>query len=242
MIDRHFVYKTVDGKYSDEPILKSIYRLRYQVYVNEWGFEKPEDHHPDGLEMDEYDGHSRHIYACSRNSDEVIGTARIIFGSEQLFPIECHFDVSSFPVDARRSQAAEISRLAISKDFRRRAIDRTIFGEDDSAPAKLVKDPLEVQLIERERRKCEHELILGIYLLIYRESVKLGLTHWYAVMARGLYVILGRWGIPFVQIGPNQEYHGLRAPYALSIRDLEENLVKKNPDLLKLGRQELADL
>ena len=145
MIDAHFIYKTVDGSNSDDPILKSIYRLRYQVYVNEWGFEKPEDHHPDGLEMDEYDGHSRHIYACSRNSDEVIGTARIILGSEQPFPIERHFDVSAFPVGDRRSQAAEISRLAISKNFRRRAIDRTIFGEDDNALEELVKNPVETE-------------------------------------------------------------------------------------------------
>ena len=60
-------------------------------------------------------------------------------------------------------------------------------------------------------------------------------------MARGLYVILGRWGIPFKQIGPEQEYHGLRAPYALSIRDLEMHLEKKNPDLIALARQKVED-
>jgi len=54
-------------------------------------------------------------------------------------------------------------------------------------------------VMQEERRKCEHELIRGLYLLIYRESLSLGLTHWYAVMARGLYVILRRLGIDFVR-------------------------------------------
>jgi len=240
MRDTHFIYNMVDGGNTHDPILKSIYRLRYQVYVNEWGFENPKDHHPDGLEMDEYDVNSRHIYACSLNSNEVIGTARIIAGSGQPFPIERHFDISSFSVGAKRNQVAEISRLAISKNFRRRAIDRTIFGEDGSAGSELMMNSvLRKRSFEPERRKYEHELILGIYLMIYRESLKLGLTHWYAVMARGLYVILVRWGISFEQIGPEQEYHGLRAPYVLGIRNLEEHLVRKNPELLKLARQEM---
>jgi N-acyl amino acid synthase of PEP-CTERM/exosortase system len=237
MTGNHFKYQAVDGGDNLDTTLKSIFQLRYQVYVNEWGFEKPEDHHPDGLEMDEYDAHSRHIYACSHNSDQVIGTARIILGSTSPFPIERHFDISSFPVANRRGQVAEISRLAISKNFRRRAIDKTIFGDGEITLEDASVIPFEPQKVERERRKCEHELILGIYLLIYSESIKLGLTHWYAVMARGLHVILGRWGIPFEQIGPEKEYHGIRAPYAVSIADLERNLEKKNPQLIALARK-----
>ncbi len=32
-------------------MMEAIHRLRYQVYVEEYGYEKPEDH-PDGLEKD----------------------------------------------------------------------------------------------------------------------------------------------------------------------------------------------
>ena len=46
MLDAHFVFKAVDGQQEMNPVLRSIYSLRYQVYINEWGFEKPEDHHP----------------------------------------------------------------------------------------------------------------------------------------------------------------------------------------------------
>ena len=235
MTDDHFIYHSVDGRRGDHPVITTIQRLRYQVYVNEWGFEKPEDH-PGGLERDEYDQSSLHFYACSRNSDEVIGSARIILGSDLPFPIERHFDVSSFPSAGRRGQMAEISRLAISKDYRRRAIDRVIFSRGDNPLDEREVDLAVTQPVVQERRKCEHELIRGLYLLIYRESLELGLTHWYAVMARGLYVILSRWGIDFRQIGPEKYYHGMRAPYVVDIRAMEQSLAKKNPELAKMAR------
>lgn len=236
MTDNHFVYKAVEGRQSDDPVLTAIHRLRYQVYVNEWGFEKPEDH-PEGLERDEYDRHCLHFYARSHTSDDVVGSARIILGSELPFPIERHFDISRFPIDGRRETAAEISRLAISKDYRRRAIDRVIFSNvaghlDEVGETLGAGQPA----VHEERRKCEHELIRGLYLLIYRESLRLGLTHWYAVMARGLYVILRRWGIDFRQIGPEQDYHGVRAPYVVDIRAMEKSLAENNPELASLAK------
>ena len=235
MTDEHFTYRAVDGRSGDDPVITTIHRLRYQVYVNEWGFEKPQDH-PGGLEKDEYDRHSLHFYACPKQSDEIIGSARIILGSELPFPIERHFDVSGFPAAGRRGQMAEISRLAISKDYRRRAIDRVIFSSgsnpvDDAEVDRAVAVP-----VLEERRKCEHELIRGLYLLIYRDSLRLGLTHWYAVMARGLHIILRRWGIEFRQIGPEQYYHGLRAPYVVDIATLEAAVARSNPELAQLAR------
>jgi N-acyl amino acid synthase of PEP-CTERM/exosortase system len=236
----NFVFQVVQSQPDYAQILESVYRLRYQVYVEEWGFENPDDH-PEGLEKDAFDQHSIHLYACSGFEDNIIGTARIILGSDRPFPIEQHFDISDFVINAPRSRIAEISRLAISKEFRRRAIDRFIFNKDSSysEEQELYQSTI-IPSIEGERRKCEHELIRGIYLLLYRESLQVGITHWYAVMARGLKIILGRWGIPFHQIGPEKEYHGLRAPYAVSIRDLEKNLEKKNPELLELARQGIA--
>ncbi len=231
----NFTFKIVKDQQVEAHILEAIYQLRYQVYVNEWGFENPKEH-PEGLEKDAYDQQSLHFYAYPDTVDNIIGTARLILVSDSTLPIEQHFDIHERPIDVPRNKIAEISRLAISKDFRRRAIDRVIFSRDDSHIDELEQHQANMKVIERERRKCEHELIRGLYLSIYRESLKLGLTHWYAVMARGLYVILGRWGIQFKQVGPAREYHGSRAPYLLKISDLESYLEKKNPELLELAR------
>jgi putative hemolysin len=57
----------------------AVYRLRYKVYVEEFGFEKAEDH-LEGYEIDEYDSDSIHFAALNENQ-EVIGTLRMILNS-----------------------------------------------------------------------------------------------------------------------------------------------------------------
>lgn len=232
-----FVFSVVDSADPQEAlILEEIYRLRYQVYVNEWGFERPEDH-PTGLERDEFDAHSKHFYVYGSGRQQVVGTARIILDAGKPFPIEKHFAIDTACATISREKIAEISRLAISKDYRRRAIDRVIFSKDSSLVGESDEPRSDRRILDSERRKCEHELICGLYLLIYRESLRLGLTHWYAVMAKGLYVILCRWGVVFRQIGEERDYHGVRAPYLLSIADLTRNLVNNNPELLKMASE-----
>lgn len=222
-----FTYRVVDGRAGSTSSLRPVRQLRYQVYVNEWGFERPEDH-PDGLEQDEYDPHSIHFCAYPRHSDDLIGAARIILGSERPLPIERHFRIKQLPAGVRREQTAEISRLAVSKEFRCRAIERALFGKEQTS-ADLVDPLLENQ--RDFRRKFEHHLVRGLYISLYRESKLRGVTHWFTVMARGLYVILKRWGISFVQIGPAQDYHGLRAPYMISIQSIESSLLQNDPAL-----------
>lgn len=239
MPDGHFKFGVIEDPGKQAKLLAEIYRLRYQVYVREWGFEDPADH-PSGVETDAFDRHALHFYARPRDSEELIGTARIILASDLGFPIERHFVFDrvsgKIPVD----KIGEISRLSISKAYRRREIDQVIFGRGMGDLEILRRHDLAARDLEDERRKCEHELIRGIYLLIYRESLRLDLTHWYAVMAKGLQVILRRWGIPFEQIGPEIEHHGIRAPYVLSISELESHLQRKNPGLLKLAREKVA--
>ena len=240
MTEGYFKFGVAEDPERQAEILAEIYRLRYQVYVREWGFEDPADH-PSGRETDAYDRHAIHFYARSRQNDDLIGTARIILASDLGFPIERHFEIQRQPVKVADGKIGEISRLSISKAYRRREIDQVIFSGGRGHLEKLKEHDALARSLEHERRKCEHELIRGIYLLIYRESLRRGLTHWYAVMARGLQVILHRWGIPFTQIGPETEYHGIRAPYVLSISEMESHLQRKNPDLLKLAREKVAE-
>jgi N-acyl amino acid synthase of PEP-CTERM/exosortase system len=223
----NFSYGVIDGRDGFSSSLKAICQLRYQVYVNEWAFERPEDH-ANGLERDEYDQHSIHLYACAKHSDDVIGAIRFILGSERPLPIERHFEISQFPSGIRRERFAEISRLAVSKEFRCRAIEHAIFGTEQH----LVSHMQPTVVHNRGfRRRYEHQLVRGLYLSLYRESKLRGVTHWFAVMAKGLYVILRRWGISFEQIGPARDYHGLRAPYLVSIKSIENSLSKHNPAL-----------
>jgi N-acyl amino acid synthase of PEP-CTERM/exosortase system len=158
----------------------------------------------------------------------VIGAARIILGSERPLPIEQHFDINQFPQGVQREQIAEISRLAVSKAFRCRAIEHAIFGTE----SRVANHMKAIMGNSRDfRRSYEHQLVRGLYIALYRESKIRGLTHWFTAMSKGLYVILRRWGVSFEQIGPARDYHGLRSPYMISIECIESSLKKHDPAL-----------
>ncbi len=208
--------------------LRRVYALRYQVYCNEWGFERPEDH-PGGIETDQFDPHSIHFIETFAD-DRLIGTVRIILDSPAGFPIEshCKLDIDLKNFDRRRM--GEISRLAISKEVRRRSEDSIIY---ESVPEGMA---LEQTPGDRRRRQL---FIMNLYKCIYTESKRLGITHWLAVMAKGLHLILRRAGIVFCPIGTEVYYHGLRTPYLGVISDMEEQVAKTNPELLRELREGL---
>lgn len=206
--------------------MEELYRLRYQVYCTECGFESPEDH-PEGLEYDEYDQYSSHFCAIVEDTERIIGCVRIIHHSPIGLPVDHHCVLDpekKFTGDPNK--IGEISRLAISKDFRRREIDRAIYSQTDV-------DQIEAKRLHRERRAFEGLIVAGLYQCIYHESKELGLTHWYAVMVKGLCGLLRRWGIIWISVGEQVEYHGLRGPYLAVIADNEKQVALLNPQLLQ---------
>jgi len=206
-----FDYRTVAHKAAE---MEEIYRLRYKVYCLECGYEKASDYQ-DGLESDDFDDVSTHFVASEKNSGTVVGTARIIHAQEKGLPALKHFRMQKELLpDVSMSQVGEISRLAISKEYRKRAVDSVILSnkvvsiKERTAAASL-------------RRRYESDLVYGLYHSIYQESIERGMTHLFAVMAEGLFVILQRWGLDFKPVGPAIDYHGLRRPYIAAI---EENM------------------
>jgi N-acyl amino acid synthase of PEP-CTERM/exosortase system len=218
----------------DEKELAEVYKLRYKVYCEEWGFEKPEDY-PDGLEKDIYDNHSLH-FAAKDNTGKVIGTVRLILDSIEGFPIEKHSQLNIKTDELPRESLAEISRLAISKEHRRRAEDAYIYGHSvDKKSIDRHKDGSgaspsgSLQFMDKRKK---HEIIFRLYSTLYKECKHYGITHCYAIMGRGLYVLIRRYGIRFFRpIGDPVNYHGVRTPYLGEIRKLELEDFAKNQEL-----------
>ncbi|SDM85808.1 N-acyl amino acid synthase, PEP-CTERM/exosortase system-associated [Geoalkalibacter ferrihydriticus] len=189
----------------NDPRIADVFKLRYKVYVEEWGFERAEDH-PLGIETDEYDQQAIHIAAIRRETGAIIGTARLIPCSDMKFPIEKNMQMDRDVQGELRIKTCEISRLAVSKDYRRRAGDNMIYnGEVFSAQG--------MSIPEDERRSGENDIVLGLIRKICEFSGREGFTHWYVGMAKGLYILLKRRKMNFTPIGPEIDYHGLRRPY-----------------------------
>lgn len=217
-----FVFHRIE---QEDPRMEDLFRLRYQVYCTECQFESTDDH-PSGLETDDYDAKSVHFCAAIKGTNEIIGTVRIILPSELGFPIERHCVLNADRPLVDAGHIGEISRLAISKDYRRRAVDQALYAEQEV-------DMAELQRMHEQRREFESRIVAGLYQCVYHESLIQGLTHWYAVMVRGLYCLLRRWGITWTPIGPAVEYHGLRSPYLATIAENEKQAARLNARLLE---------
>jgi len=100
----------------DSVLVEWVYRVRYEVYCLECGFENPENY-LSGMEWDQYDPYSIHFIALD-DSCGAVGTVRLILDSQLGFPIEKHCQISIRGDQLPRHRGAEISRLAVTRQCR----------------------------------------------------------------------------------------------------------------------------
>ena len=216
-----------------EDLRRAIYRLRYQIYVEEFGFERPEDH-PHGLEMDQYDPYSVYVAALDR-ADEVIGTARLVLHSEHGFPIEHAGCNLQYPGEKPPPKStAEVSRLAIAPAYRRRAEDGQYGVESYIKVAEGGVLPDSGPMPAPYDRRQRPAIVLGLVGVLWHASLTLGLTHWYIIAEQKLWHAMHRFGLLFHQIGEPVDYHGIRIPYMASLAESESYLRHTNPSLYEM--------
>lgn len=225
LVPTHFDFSIIDNA----RYLSSSYALRYAVYCNERNFLTPEDY-PTALEMDEFDPHSIHMGGTNRDGD-MVATVRLVMPSDIGLPLLDHcqlFPEYQYLVDpGRLSQrnVAEISRLAISKAYRRRQ------GDGYFGLASLQDGPsIDVS---RPQRRQHPEIVFGIFKLIYQTSKRRGITHWFAAMEKSLLRLLHRYHIDFMPIGPELDYYGPVTPFFAEIAAMEKSVHEGSPDMLK---------
>ena len=239
---------------SDQKQLKDVYKLRFKVYCEEWGFERPEKY-PGRQETDEFDKHSVH-FAAMDDSGKMVGTIRLILFSPDGFPLEKHCDVDISAEGVSVESTAEVSRLIISKDYRKRTEDKYIYGPDEERRVIGGYDPSYNYSANNNRRaedrygygrpsngrlrnemeaekRNRHELVTALYKAVYHESKRRQLTHWYAVMTKGLVALLNRYGIRFQAIADPVDYHGIRTPYLGEIKRIEQEVSDEKPEIFK---------
>ena len=226
----HYSSKFKFKRVESGDLKRSIYRLRYQIYVEEFGFERPEDH-SNGLEKDQYDPYSVYVVALN-GADEVIGTARLVLHSEHGFPIEHTGCTLQYPGEKPRPECiAEVSRLAIAPAYRRRADDDQYGVESYSKVGERDVLPDSGSIPTHFARRQRPVIVLGLVGLLWHTSRSLGLTHWYMIAEQKLWPVMYRFGLLFHQIGEPVDYHGIRVPYMASLAESEAHLKHTNPSL-----------
>jgi len=196
-------------------LIETSFALRYQVYCLERQFEDPAEH-ANFQEKDEFDQHSVHSLIFYRPRAEAIGTVRIILADPELerLPIQKLLrEIGLNPFDYFKSEnTAEISRFAISKEFRRRHSSHLLAAEK--------------HLPERKTNlPC-----LGLIQCILRRSLELGISTWAAMMEPQLLRMLASMGIRFLPIGPLVSHHGLRQPSFCDVPKMLKVLAYEKPE------------
>lgn len=196
-----------------------VYRIRHNVYCEELAFEKVK---AEGKEQDEFDPQSIFSMIKHKPSNTYTSCVRVVKSANEteLLPIEKYcidaiqnqeLHPSNFP----RHEIAEISRLAVKAEFRRRKTDR-FRGSAIGA----INEPT---YSETELR-CFPFIAIGLYMAAATMSMETGVKHVYVMMEPRLARSMKFVGINFVQLGKAIDYHGLRAPYYINPSIFMENL------------------
>ena len=220
LLARHDVF--FETRVADCPaLIEAAHALRYQVYCVERKFEDAEEHFG-GLETDQYDAAAIQGVLFHRPSEQAIGTVRIIqpasCGQDGL-PIaqllgENNIDLAKF---VHIPDAVEVSRFAISKEFRRRWTDERAIA----AGRPLTR----LETARQANLPC-----LSLIQFLLRQCVEQNVLYWTAVMEGTFLRMLARMGIHFTSIGPVVFHHGYRQPCYCYLPTMLEELKFEQPD------------
>ncbi len=203
-----------------EDLLEKVFRIRHQVYCEELGFEP---HRDNQLERDEFDKHSIHCLLLHKPTQTFVGCVRLVLADNHApefgFPFEqvcgrsSHwaFDLAG---GAGRKRYGEISRLAITANFRR---PRNFVAAADAArSAPDARDD--------EAKRLFPSIAVGLYLAVAAMGLSKGLDGVFAMMEPRLARQLSHFGIHCEQAGDAVEHRGTRMPYFISRNSLLDNL------------------
>ncbi|MEO8586067.1 MAG: PEP-CTERM/exosortase system-associated acyltransferase [Acidobacteriota bacterium] len=210
MFDRHFEAFLADN----EPGRQTHYRLRYQVYCRDTGWED-DSRFPDQMERDENDAFSVPFLVRRRRSKGWIATMRLIRKPLEELPISCftRLQPGRLPSSAR-DRTIEFSRLCVVKKYRRPPQHRISgeMAEQQQPPADF-----DDSFLASGYRNSESWIFMGLVRAGWQWSVQNDVAYWLFFIADALARIIRRSGFAIEPVGNEVEHRGLRRPYLFEI-------------------------
>ena len=214
---------------ADTPELKrAAYQLRFTVYCQQLKLPGFEPHRfPSGLEIDAYDSHSQQCFLRHRPSGDWAGIVRLVLphpsDPDRPFPIEAEPAsplTTDWHKDVDRQRVAEISRLIVTEQFRRRRGEATTpYG------APTVSDRSNI-----DRRRSLPLPLLGLLGAVHTMAAENHIDHLLAAIDPSLNRRLRALGVDLEPIGPEIFMFGRRLPCLRSVSALFANAKRVNPD------------
>ncbi len=214
-------------------LLDRAFRLRFQVYCIERGFEEAAAF-PDGRERDGEESRSLHSLLLDRATGSAMGTVRLILprrGHElPVFKLigDGRLRAAGLPLET----TAEVSRFAVAKAFRTRF--------EEAWRTRPVRGP-----VADSRGPALQLMTFGLIRAVVMMSALGEITHIVAMMEPALLRLLLRLGIAFHPLGEPVDHHGLRQPGWAVMEHLIASIKECHPELGEIitarGRQMPAE-
>lgn len=212
---------------------KKIYRLRYDIYCDELGYEEPSDAR-EKLEYDEHDERSLHCLIEHKRSGKAAGCMRLVLPSADEDSRNTRLPLQSYagqslthevfhPALLDKNQICEVSRLAVPLSFRRKSIKAEIEEGIRSSSEEFTLD----------EKKTFPVIVIGLFLATY---ALVGITHRrhvFAMMEPRLPRLLSMSGFNFTKVGDNINFHGKRGAFYIDQHQAEKEI---HAELLPLYR------
>ena len=209
------------------------YALRYKVYCQQRQFEDPVQF-DNQLEIDKYDNTSVHFIARSKKTKEWIGAIRIIIADLHHLPTynllpehSLHrYRILKELQDSVPGIASEASRLC-SLSPRRKAPDccSSVVSE---------KDTENETIVHSVEKRQQSEIMLGLLRAVYVYCLNKKIDICLFTVSKSLARILKSFGLNFIQVGRETNYHGMRVPYCMHTSDFLGRLHFKSPEVYKM--------
>lgn len=209
------------------------YHIRYQVYCEEMGFEKSNNQNQ--YEKDAWDDHSVHFLVRLKDTGQWVGAMRLALPKQDKLPMLEHCSVNENIKASDFLNYAEVSRLCIVKEIRRR--------KTDDGPPLAIKEKSQPESnirYLREQRKLNRSIIWGLIRAAALYSKQQRIDNWYFLTTTSLAKVLSKEGLKLYSIGPACEHKGERFPFKLYNRETLSNSLWEND--FKMGYGLYSDL
>lgn len=211
-------------------LIDENFRIRHAIYCAELGFEEVR---PDARECDEFDARAEHILIASADTGNYVGCARVVFpcDTEIALPVERSGAwKASRPLfdDAGHAQFAELSRLGVVREFRRRR------GEHE-VPVTVAESDFGT----RTRPRFPY-IPVGLYLSALAIANDRKVSALVVLTESRLANHFGRLGVDLEQVGEAVDFHRMRAPYMMRIDHVVAGLSPATRALYDVIRNSIA--
>lgn len=196
-----------------------VFFIRHDVYARELGFEPVRE---DQRETDAYDKSAVHcLLKTAESPQRLVGCARLVFPDPQspdaLMPFEKSCRDSLFrdvidPAKLPRDRVAEVSRLAVLSDFRRRR------GEEQREVAIDVRD-----FGDAQQPRFPY-IPVGLYMAAVMMAQRHNIDHIFTLTEPRLAEHFAKLGVKIVPIGAPIEHRGTRVPSVIHVATVESGL------------------